>query len=140
MSYLSHLCPYVSEDYIGCIDKLLNRLDEEERNDKLQTIVYHIQEYPEISNILTPPELCGLNHAELSVYLKKEDEDKNLTSKLEDYNQRVSAMEEGSVDSTIKCKKCGHDQVEWYTKQTRSADEGSTVFCTCKKCKARWKM
>jgi DNA-directed RNA polymerase subunit M/transcription elongation factor TFIIS len=38
------------------------------------------------------------------------------------------------------CRKCGHDEVTWHTKQTRSADEGSTVFCTCSRCFNRWKM
>jgi DNA-directed RNA polymerase subunit M/transcription elongation factor TFIIS len=38
-----------------------------------------------------------------------------------------------------KCKKCG----SWYTcffqKQTRSADEPMTVFCSCEDCNFKWK-
>ena len=40
---------------------------------------------------------------------------------------------------TIRCRKCG-GSVEWSIRQTRKADEGSTVFCECTQCHVRWKM
>lgn len=34
-----------------------------------------------------------------------------------------------------KCEKCGNEEMMYTTQQTRSADEGQTVFFTCPKCK-----
>ena len=43
--------------------------------------------------------------------------------------------------STIKmdCAKCGHDQAVWWMFQTRSADEPTTRFYRCQKCKYTWR-
>ena len=34
-----------------------------------------------------------------------------------------------------KCSKCGNETMTYVTKQTRSADEGQTVFYTCTRCR-----
>jgi len=43
--------------------------------------------------------------------------------------------------STIKmdCAKCGHDEAVWWMFQTRSADEPTTRFYRCSKCKYTWR-
>ena len=43
--------------------------------------------------------------------------------------------------STIKmdCEKCGHDEAVWWMFQTRSADEPTTRFYRCQKCKYTWR-
>lgn len=43
-------------------------------------------------------------------------------------------------DAGVRCKKCGSNDVANEFLQTRSADEGTTIFCTCLSCKKRWKM
>jgi len=39
----------------------------------------------------------------------------------------------------IDCEKCGHDQAVWWMLQTRSADEPTTQFYRCVKCKHTWR-
>ncbi len=44
------------------------------------------------------------------------------------------------VEGVNKCYKCGNCKTISFNKQTRSADEGTTVFCCCYICGNRWKM
>lgn len=37
-----------------------------------------------------------------------------------------------------KCSKCGHTRAFYYELQIRSADEASTIFYTCEKCRHQW--
>ncbi|KAF8390419.1 hypothetical protein HHK36_024945 [Tetracentron sinense] len=39
---------------------------------------------------------------------------------------------------TEPCPRCRNPQLEYYTKQLRSADEGQTVFYECPKCKHKF--
>lgn len=39
----------------------------------------------------------------------------------------------------LRCR-CGSINVRWVQKQTRSADEGMSNFCTCADCNRSWKM
>ena len=41
--------------------------------------------------------------------------------------------------TTVKCEKCGHDEAFFTEIQIRSADEPSTIFYCCCKCKYRWR-
>ncbi|KAF0910252.1 hypothetical protein E2562_001440 [Oryza meyeriana var. granulata] len=65
-------------------------------------------------------------------------EDIRRELKLDAFVKLESALNEDTVvrrSMTIKlCPVCGHDQLEYYTKQLRSADEGQTVFYECPKC------
>eukprot|EP00899_Mesostigma_viride_P028003 jgi/Mesvir1/8388/Mv12633-RA.1 len=44
--------------------------------------------------------------------------------------------ERATVDEP--CPKCGYFQLEYYTLQLRSADEGQTVFYECSKCRYKF--
>ncbi|XP_070581671.1 DNA-directed RNA polymerase I subunit RPA12-like [Ptychodera flava] len=55
--------------------------------------------------------------------------------------QRSTVTEE-TTDSLLKgprvdhkCSQCGNDTMIYHTRQTRSADEGQTVFYMCPKCR-----
>lgn len=45
-------------------------------------------------------------------------------------------------DAGLRCKQCKSNDIKLEFLQTRSADEGTTIFCTCNNvlCKKRWKM
>ena len=43
-------------------------------------------------------------------------------------------------DAGIACGKCRSTDISFDFLQTRSADEGTTVYCTCTKCGKRWRM
>ncbi|XP_006821296.1 DNA-directed RNA polymerase I subunit RPA12-like [Saccoglossus kowalevskii] len=59
------------------------------------------------------------------------------------FNKRQIRSSEKSATSNLldgprverKCSQCGNDSMIYHTKQTRSADEGQTVFYLCPKCK-----
>lgn len=40
----------------------------------------------------------------------------------------------------VRCARCHSTDISFEFSQTRSADEGTTVFCYCTKCSKRWKM
>ena len=44
------------------------------------------------------------------------------------------------VGGALRCRQCGGDSVTVQQKQTRSADEGMTVFCGCETCGSQWRM
>lgn len=39
----------------------------------------------------------------------------------------------------LKCGRCGSNNVSYFERQTRSADEPMTVFATCDKCGNKWR-
>jgi transcription elongation factor S-II len=49
------------------------------------------------------------------------------------------AFSKGAISKDIQCGKCGAKETEYTQRQTRSADEPMTTFCTCTKCGARWR-
>ena len=47
--------------------------------------------------------------------------------------------EESLPTIKIECEKCGHDEAVWWMLQTRSADEPTTQFYRCTKCRYTWR-
>lgn len=97
-----------------------------------------------LSKKYTPAQLVRLNDAMLAEASEIENEKAMMLECYAAYETLLHAdflHGLGTVDC-ITCRFCGEGNVEYTTKQTRSADEGSTVFLMCSnpKCKKRWKM
>jgi len=77
--------------------------------------------------------LSAARHAEQSA----EHEQKECRALLADLaaESRTDLPEAG-----VKCSRCGSNEVSFEFCQTRSADEGTTVYCCCLGCSKRWKM
>ena len=54
--------------------------------------------------------------------------------------EKYDALNDRQFQAIVRCRRCGSQEVSWEEKQTRSADEGATVFCVCTACKMRWVM
>ncbi|KAJ4753806.1 DNA-directed RNA polymerase subunit [Rhynchospora pubera] len=91
--------------------------------------------------------LCGfkrnaseIHGIELSYTITAEDIRREL--KLEPFVilETAPKQDEGVQRAVVNesCPKCNHPQLEYYTKQLRSADEGQTVFYECPECKYKF--
>lgn len=54
--------------------------------------------------------------------------------------EKYDALNDKKFEAIVRCRRCGNEDVTWEEKQTRSADEGATVYCSCSVCKNRWVM
>jgi DNA-directed RNA polymerase subunit M/transcription elongation factor TFIIS len=52
--------------------------------------------------------------------------------------EKYESINDPTLQAIVQCRKCGGSEIQWDEKQTRSADEGCTLFCVCLKCKHRW--
>jgi DNA-directed RNA polymerase subunit M/transcription elongation factor TFIIS len=66
--------------------------------------------------------------------LKRQQQLLHEEAKFEEAEQSVSAH------GGLVCNRCHSRSIAVQQQQTRSADEGMTVYCTCKQCGLRWKM
>ncbi|KAG9446325.1 hypothetical protein H6P81_012453 [Aristolochia fimbriata] len=55
---------------------------------------------------------------------------------LDKFSIAEAEVERATVNEA--CPQCRHPQLEYYTKQLRSADEGQTVFYECPKCRYKF--
>ncbi len=72
---------------------------------------------------------------------KGEAEDVVITEKI-DKQKEIEVIEKEETMHPIvdaECPKCGHDKAEFWTRQTRSADEAETRFFKCVKCGNIWR-
>lgn len=116
---------------------------ENEYVDKCQQIILNLKNNPILKDkygidILTKSDS---ELAENTIVADIERESKDRKVRFEQMlHEKYEMMNDKSYKATLKCRRCGSSEVSWEQKQTRSADEASTVFCTCTKCKNRWTM
>ncbi|XP_042503141.1 DNA-directed RNA polymerase I subunit RPA12-like isoform X1 [Macadamia integrifolia] len=92
-------------------------------------------------------QLCGCKHAAKDIINRET----SYTVTAEDIRRDLGIepfvildginTDEGSVQRAVvnePCPRCHHPQLEYYTKQLRSADEGQTVFYECPKCRHKF--
>jgi DNA-directed RNA polymerase subunit M len=51
----------------------------------------------------------------------------------------VEGPEAALPTAKVECPRCGNDRAYWWMRQTRSADEPTTRFYKCTKCKKVWR-
>ena len=83
------------------------------------------------NDILTEDTLVGRIHMECK------NRHERFQSMLQD---KYDSLNDKTFTAIVRCRRCGSEEVTWEEKQTRSADEGATVFCSCSTCKNRWVM
>ena len=73
-------------------------------------------------------------------YLQFQQHSQRQQELLQNSTQDIQHTPASSNTKAIMCHRCKSDDVAIEQKQTRSADEGMTVFVTCNKCQLRWRM
>lgn len=71
---------------------------------------------------------------------KGEIENAVITEKVEKQKE-IEVVEERTTHPVVEaeCPKCGNDKAEYWTSQTRAADEAETRFFKCTKCRHTWR-
>ncbi|KAK8623755.1 hypothetical protein V6N13_065118 [Hibiscus sabdariffa] len=82
----------------------------------------------------TPTSAKGILGREIGYTLTVEDIRRDLGIS---HTMEEMATKESAALIKQTCKSCGNTELEYTTRQMRSADEGQTVFLVCPKCKAR---
>ena len=114
----------------------------DEYTNKCQQIALNLKNNPKLQD--KDFELIMLSDMEMSKGTILEDIENEAILRKQRFEQmlqeKYEMLNDKSFNTTLKCRRCGSSEVGWEQKQTRSADEASTIFCTCNKCKNRWRM
>lgn len=102
------------------IAKILEKLDEKERYEKLGQIM--VCDKKNINQVLKNKFFDNYEN--------------NIDNKISTYINKPEVQE-----GNYQCNKCGSKRTYFYQVQTRSADEAMTTFVTCAnpRCQTRWK-
>ena len=74
------------------------------------------------------------------LYPEIKEEDIRKIKEEEALIEKFNKLKLEKANSIYTCGKCKQNKVEYKQVQTRSADEGMSVFCTCLNCGNKWRM
>ena len=80
---------------------------------------------PDEMVVMTPRELCP-ERWEVLVKKRQREED-------------VAKMETGTLTTMYTCSRCKKNECNMLIRQSRSADEGSSTYLTCRHCDHKWR-
>ena len=71
-------------------------------------------------------------------------ETNQIKKTIQEHESQFNVLAENETVDTlptikIECEKCGNDEAVWWMLQTRSADEPTTQFYRCSKCRYTWR-
>ncbi len=99
----------------------------------MDTVLYPINPDSEVKNMnaynisfMTPSQLCPEKYID-------------IINKLKEKEKVIFEKRATAGSKHIKCSKCGESDVAVTAAQTRSGDEGITLFMTCNNCGKQWK-
>lgn len=77
-------------------------------------------------------------------YVEGQENKQTKTLVEEEHPSEFNVVAENEGEETlptikIECEKCGNDEAVWWMLQTRSADEPTTQFYRCTKCRNTWR-
>ena len=110
--------------------------------DTVKRVVFNVVQNPEL--IKHGADLIAYSSNDMAIGTIIEDIERKRIQDLHMFETKLQEKYEMVADqeaaSTLTCRRCGSKNVLWDQKQTRSADEAMTIFCTCGDCKSRWRM
>ena len=71
--------------------------------------------------------------------MRSESIEKEVLDEDEDVAASMVPQKKARAVAKETCPKCGNPEMEYFTMQLRSADEGQTIFYTCVSCRWKWK-
>lgn len=120
---------------LGCITIYLGQVRRQ---------AYNIACNPAVAS-LPASQLIHLSNEEFSsgtlverVQIEERDRMRGFSDLLKEKYENVVRAQ--SSESILKCRNCGSSDITFSQKQTRGADESSTIFCSCQTCSKRWRL
>jgi DNA-directed RNA polymerase subunit M/transcription elongation factor TFIIS len=137
--FLSKFCkPEIARELEANIHLISTSYDE--YIDKSQQIILNIKNNPSLCD--NHEDIVKMFDSELSKGTIVEMIEVESASRKKRFEQmlqeKYEMIKDDSVNATMKCRRCGSEELCLEQKQTRSADESMTLYISCNKCNNRW--